>query len=392
MRKDAESGYVLVTVSALLVVLVGFTALAVDMGTILSSRTQLQRGADAAALAGAFIFAQSPYATETMATDRAKYVLAANKDMGDAIDTSTGVTVTVKCPTHSGVSCSTSASTYQVTVEIQRTESMIFGTVLAVSGVADKVSATAEVGTNAEGVSCMKPWFLPNTVADTTDQPCTATTNGNVLMSNQADGSWAVTQYGLNHIGAQLLVKPQDSKNALQSSQFFTLDVSQYTSNGGAKSYGTAISSCDTYQFQCGTGNSYVPLTGDKKGPTISGVCTLISGNSDCSKGGTPDTYYAPGQYIGADGVTISDTSKSLVFVPIVDLNSVTGFCPTNTLPSSNTPLSIVGFAQLFIKSVDKNTAQVTAYLVNIWGCGPDSGSDSGAYGSPVPLRLIRTQ
>ena len=55
MRRS-ESGYVLFTVAALLFVLAGFTALAVDMGTILSSRTQIQRAADAAALAGAFSF------------------------------------------------------------------------------------------------------------------------------------------------------------------------------------------------------------------------------------------------------------------------------------------------------------------------------------------------
>ena len=68
MRKDSESGYVLVTVAASLFVLVGFTALAVDLGTALSSRTQLQRGADAAALAGAYTFTV-PTATEAMATE-----------------------------------------------------------------------------------------------------------------------------------------------------------------------------------------------------------------------------------------------------------------------------------------------------------------------------------
>src|SRR5881397_433849 len=86
MRKDSESGYILVTVAALLFVLVGFTALAVDMGTVLSSRTQLQRAADAAALAGAFTFNVNPSLTDqpTRASNQALKTATANTVMGIA--------------------------------------------------------------------------------------------------------------------------------------------------------------------------------------------------------------------------------------------------------------------------------------------------------------------
>src|SRR5262245_45565053 len=95
--RQSESGYVLVTVAALLFVMVGFKALAVDMGTVLSSRTQLQRAADAAALAGAIEFNTNPNATSAMATTAATYVATSNKVMGDAID-SGGVSVSVQMP------------------------------------------------------------------------------------------------------------------------------------------------------------------------------------------------------------------------------------------------------------------------------------------------------
>src|SRR5947207_15873026 len=54
--KQTEGGYVLVTVAATLIILVGFTALAIDSGVLYADRSQSQRAADAAALPGAFTF------------------------------------------------------------------------------------------------------------------------------------------------------------------------------------------------------------------------------------------------------------------------------------------------------------------------------------------------
>src|SRR2546425_669792 len=58
-----QKGFVLVVLALLLVVLIGFLALAVDIGVLYSARTSAQEVADAAALAGAFTFindTQSP--------------------------------------------------------------------------------------------------------------------------------------------------------------------------------------------------------------------------------------------------------------------------------------------------------------------------------------------
>jgi Flp pilus assembly protein TadG len=381
MHKNSESGYVLVTVAALLFVLLGFTALAVDMGTVLSSRTQLQRAADAAALAGAYAFIANPNATETMAQDRAKAVLAGNKDMGTAIDSTTGVTVSVKCP-----SCTTTSTVNQVTVTVQRTESTIFGAAFDIAGVADQVTATAESGTSATGSSCVKPWFLPNTVADTSDPPCTASDGGYVLFSKSGD-TWQTTTFGKNNLGVQIPVKAQDSKNTLQPGQFYEIDMSKYSANGGAKTYANAISGCNTYQFTCQ--NSYDTLSGNKMGPTAQGVCQLIAGDKDCSKG-TLDSYINLGRYDWGDGSGIHDTSKALVIVPVVDLSSVTGFCPTNSL-ASGSGVPVVGFAQIFIETADKSADTLTVRVVNLFACGP-AGGDGSNTGTPVPLRLIRTQ
>ena len=58
-----QKGFVLVVLALLLVALIGFLALAVDIGVLYSARTSAQEVADAAALAGAFTFindTQSP--------------------------------------------------------------------------------------------------------------------------------------------------------------------------------------------------------------------------------------------------------------------------------------------------------------------------------------------
>src|SRR5204863_3912552 len=117
--------------------------------------------------------------------------IASNKNMGDALDKDTGVTVTVKCPT-----CATTYPVNQVSVSIQRTESMIFAKILNVTGIADKVTAVAETSINANGMSCIKPWFIPNTIGDNIRQPCDAAAAGNMFIQNNQ-----ITQFGKNNFG-----------------------------------------------------------------------------------------------------------------------------------------------------------------------------------------------
>src|SRR5258706_14281358 len=63
--RDREEGYSLVIIAALLVVFLGFTALSVDVGVLYSARASAQRAADAAALAGAFVFVTRTDLNET---------------------------------------------------------------------------------------------------------------------------------------------------------------------------------------------------------------------------------------------------------------------------------------------------------------------------------------
>src|SRR3989442_14432547 len=57
---ESETGSVIVMVAVTLVVLLGFLALGIDLGMLFAARTEAQRAADSAALAGASAFVENP--------------------------------------------------------------------------------------------------------------------------------------------------------------------------------------------------------------------------------------------------------------------------------------------------------------------------------------------
>ncbi|MGA9509843.1 MAG: pilus assembly protein TadG-related protein [Candidatus Sulfotelmatobacter sp.] len=86
-----------------------------------------------------------------------------------------------------------------------------------------------------------------------------------------------------------------------------------------------------------------------------------------------------------ASGSQIS-SSPSIVSLPIYD-NTV---APTIGTGSTGTiPVTIVGFLQVFINSVNSGTGAINVTVMNIAGCG-NSAASPPVYGtSPVPVRLI---
>lgn len=82
LRQDSETGGVSVIVALLMVVLLGFTAIAVDVGMLYSEKAQLQNGADAAALLVAQKCAKDPADAQCSTTS----TLAASIVNGNALD------------------------------------------------------------------------------------------------------------------------------------------------------------------------------------------------------------------------------------------------------------------------------------------------------------------
>src|SRR2546428_12868212 len=81
-----QEGFVLAVLAIVLVALVGFLALAVDIGVLYSARTSAQGVADAAALAGAFTFINDTQSPQPQtASDNALQVALNNSILGQPV-------------------------------------------------------------------------------------------------------------------------------------------------------------------------------------------------------------------------------------------------------------------------------------------------------------------
>jgi hypothetical protein len=88
---------------------------------------------------------------------------------------------------------------------------------------------------------------------------------------------------------------------------------------------------------------------------------------------------------VGAGAAGVITSSNSIVSLPIYDSTAVTTFGPGTT-----TPVTIIGFLQVFINVVDAS-GNMNVTVMNVSGCGngttPVSSPLNGT--SPVPIRLI---
>ena len=364
--KRAESGYILVTVAILLIVLLGFTALAVDVGMLYASRTQSQRAADAGALAGAFTFILDGNMSDQPARAilNAKKVATNNTAMGTVI-------------TDAQVNVAVDLANRKVTVNIARSEPTFFAKVLNTDSVNVAVQAIAEAAEHAVASSCVKPIFIPNTIgAPTGTALCTACTNGQSLVDANGDA----TTFSDGVLGTQLTLHPSGSTGGIAPGQFYSVQMG----GSGGSVYRDAIASCSAIQYQCR--NSYPTESGAMNGPTKEGIEGW--GQNPGLLASPPDTWQNRHEYLHNGMQPPFDTSQQVVLAPIADL---CGYCPAGDFPTGGgTNLTIVGFAMMFVDGMGgAGNKDVIAHLVDVKGCGAVGGGVTGSTVFSTPLRLV---
>jgi hypothetical protein len=361
-RKEKQEGFVLVVVAILLVALAGFVALGVDVGALYSARTSAQEVADAAALAGAFTFVNNPTAPQpATANDHAMLVALNNSVMGVPV-TAADVTVTVD------------VANRKVTVDVASTQNTYFAKAIGHSTADIRVTGTAEAAEFSTGSSCVKPWFIPNTVF-ATDPICTAACDPSQLLVDPV--TKLVTPFADSKRGQAFTLKPQNPAAAIAPGQFYAI---QLPGSVGASDYQDNIATCANVYVRCH--ESYSVETGNMVGPTNHGVEDLI--------GDPPDEWVEPGKYLRPDG-TYSDISDSLVVAPIWNSCALAGFCPDGKFPTgTQVELQIVGFAVFFLEGIEGGN--VVARLLDVSSCGPSAGppAETGGTVLSLPLRLVR--
>jgi len=399
--RDRESGYTLVVIAALLVVFLGFTALSVDVGVLYSARASAQRAADAAALAGAFVFITRPDLDETT-TPKQSDVIKAQAVATAATNKMLGATVTIAA---SDVTVDT--PNRRVTVNVTQSQPTLFARILGENSANIHGTAIAEAAKNATGDTCVKPWFIPNTVlsglngSNALCNACSASPSQVIIDTTVGSPDYLKpSQFYRNWLQSnptrQFTIKPQNPNGTLSPGQFFAIRLGD--SQGGSD-YETNIVTCPATPIFCST--AYPSEPGNMVGPTSHGVCQFIcydyggSGNCDsCAK----DTYVGVGAYRrpgspNSDG-GIGSTSRSLAIAPIID---VCTFCPSNFPNGTDSAqYTVIGFATIFLEGFQGSNLQ--ARLINVTDCSGGGGAGGGGGGiSPsetgsfsLPIRLVR--
>ena len=280
---------------------------------------------------------------------------------------------------------------------------------------------------------CVKPWIVPNLdPLHTTTPPSPCTTNCTPFVDPQSgsiktpgivpagvigETFWLVPD--CHHSGSTCTLRnppqadyPGGGRIPNPPSLFYLPGQTSYASTAIPSSadacsdatgnYAQAIAGCDqSTKYQCGVQKMNVVDLSENPGvadTTNGGQCLIRQGNGNSGQdilqlnGAAP--YYPfqiqPGSSnpllsAGVGNNDLITSSTSIVSLPIYD-NS-----PGNAInPSGTTDVTVIGFLQVFINSVDGN-GNVNVTVMNVAGCG-NAASSGTAYltgTSPVPVRLI---
>ena len=429
----------------MLFVLGAMAALSIDVVTFYTARSEAQLAADAAALAGARVLANSgmtsdPNAGGDVVPSRARLFaqavavqVAKSNPVGGRALKDSEILVGFSGAQNSLCASPSPLSNPCISVRVQRNDlptffAHIWGSTqitVAAAAAAEAYNPTGSASIFNGGpafpvaTSCVKPWLLPNLdptgTAPNIFVPGTgAIPPGGALWGWGSDGGGTPMHVACNGSGG-----PGDCSGALAPSvwQYFpaqtgaaagdfpvptasSVDCSQ-TSGFSGSDYQLTVAGCVPTPIAC---NQFVNI--DTSSYTLRDFETAPAvnclGHSTASKGDKIDqTAYPPGPFefltgddnplvlAGAVGtgqdVFVSD---SLVTVPVFDC----GTCSPSTPISS--PVQVIGFVQLFLSPLGMatpGTGYVSTAIVNLVGCGTASSGIPlvGNGASAVPVRLI---
>jgi Flp pilus assembly protein TadG len=392
--RSEEAGYVLVTVALLLFVLMGFVALAVDMGILYSARTAAQRAADSAALAGALVFAVDTTPQESDIKAKAIASAMENAIFGNAVAVAES-------------DVSVDMVNRRVTVNVKRTEARgnpvsTYFAGLFVDSADIAVQATAEASPIATSSNCPKPWMIPSTAFHPdTISPCDACLDtwvagdhgipvgGPRALLDRAGNVTPFARYMTGQLGAQtpaiqFIIKPQDPSNALVPSNFYPIQVS----GTGAAVYRSDISSCGD-NVRCGA--QYTVETGNMVGPTQQGVRDLVSiENRRYSFINGEHQYLSDGGHRAPNPQLTAVPVWNACADPFFTYDASVGQCPAEVVaPGTGTWYTVDAFAQIFVEGIQGQGVEVR--LVDLTICRGNNGPSVAEAGPlAIPVRLVR--
>jgi putative Flp pilus-assembly TadE/G-like protein len=424
--------------------MLGMVALAIDVITLYSAKSEAQRAADAGALVAAKMLVDAGVTADpgnaalqttaqTIATTAAKDVAKQSVIAGRPI---TGPDVTVTFPNSGAASFGINP---QVSVTVQNANlPTFFSRIWSRAALTVRATALAE-GFNPSNSSsigggvaipvvarCVKPFIVPNcdpihagagcggtgtTFFDPTTGAITNPGTGGVigetfhLVSNCGSGPGCGAPLAPPNAGAG----PGGPTLYYYPAQMSIAGNACPASCGGATDFERNIECCNPTPLSCGT-TATLPavhqldvdttvLPEGSGGPAQSGVECLIHQRP----GNGMDSLTTPVSYplqieVGNNhplaGTVLSandlvTTSDSLVTIPVYD----TAVPPPPGTPVPGTPVNIIGFLQVFIVQSfpggGPKAGEFQVTVVNVSGCGNAAAAAPVSSSSAVPVRLI---
>jgi hypothetical protein len=425
-KQSGERGVSIVLVALSLVAILAAASLAIDLGLLYVARSEAQRAADAAALAGASAFVNSGCTSmnggcvaggtqETLARQQAETVGAQDSVMGQAANIEDS-DINFNYPT---------PMEPQISVTVQRSVArgnaipLLFARMFGVTLGSVSATATAEAfdpsGSDVPvGYGCVAPFLVPNCDPDPSHEnpvnpSCNNGTGGAGYFINESTGE---PEYpGVYPDG--VVGEPWQLHSYAAPSQWYLVaynnalgtQVSTQTATGNGNGQSASllrqyISECAPSHLSCG--QTITTDNGNNVGPADQGVDAKIYASADGPNNGqdTIDTSVGPPFPItgGANnpnpalaGQTYYGPSPSEVLVPVYG---------GQTLNPGGDTATIVGFMQIFIQYATHsgNSDLINVVVLKVMGCASKDGSDgdtpsiTDTGGAPIPIRLIRTQ
>lgn len=440
LRKE-EQGVTILIVGFTLLALIAMAALAIDVASLYEARSEAQRAADAAAMAGAKMFVSSGYTSNSANWSPSVICQSGGPGLAAAVNVQAELAAKANLisstpATIQAVSCNFDAAhagmNPRVTVTVQNANlSVFFSRIWGASRGAVTATATAEAynasgpSGRAVGLTNVKPWAVAN--CDPSGVQSCPSSSGYFI--NPADGS--ILNNGF--VGTELLLRRETSgslkgegnggsgPNVLEmyALNFPNLPAPLCPDSGapscgniGSNKYIDDIACASTFTFQCGqpigVGQTITATTSVfGPSPTREGTrCVIHAEDDGLAQGqdvlslgtgpGTPPATITGGFHNpnpSLQGLANISRSDSIVTVPLYDGKPLLG-CGGGTCVSQ-----VSGFLQLgVIRTTDiSSNPQLDVVVLNVVGCNPNLGFPSAnpispGSVSPVIVRLVKDQ
>jgi hypothetical protein len=411
-------------------------ALAIDVSALYVARSEAQRAANAAALAGARIFATSSFTSVPASFSVPSQVCGTGAGSSAAVNklavaAALQNSVSNQPATITSLACDLSQDgNPQVMVTVKQNNVQGFlSRIWSSANVSVSATATAEAYNASEHAvqiqaSGVKPWLLANCdETNTTTNPnpnCAKTGGGFFGTFVNSDGTLSNNGSYIGHVVPLRKMNSADTPNA---DTFYALDLgapavacpttgSPCSYDGG---YRDDIQCSSPVKLSCGQtvgGSSGISVigAGGYGAPTRQATQCLIHSNGDDDLFDGQDIFHVPGSRVpirieGGDDnpnpplrsdQNIS-ASSSVVTVPLYNGRNM---CPGGVCNDSET---IVGFMQLGIRRTCSNggsgcaspltgatgTLHLEAVILNAVACSSTGGGVSAGGSSPIAVRLI---